>query len=87
MDPRPEEALAVPVPAPLGGARNGSLDPHPPVVALPRHRVDTVDTCSASKCVCVPTAEVCNGKDDDYDGKIDEDPACLIEVSTSVRSR
>lgn len=36
--------------------------------------------CSAAKCVCVPSMEICNGKDDDCDNKVDEDPACLIDV-------
>ena len=30
-------------------------------------------TCRAGQCECVPSAEVCNGRDDDCDGLIDED--------------
>ena len=41
---------------------------------------DPNEACSAGACVCVPGAEVCNGKDDDCDGQVDEDPACFIEL-------
>lgn len=41
------------------------------------------EACFAGQCACVPSsppAEVCDGNDNDCDGLVDEDPACVVCV-------